>query len=166
MELQHLTGITVITNSIEQSPWEANSHPLTQKIPRLLWNPKIRYHIPNSPLLVPILIQMNSAYTLLRYSIRSSLQLSSNLRIGLPSNLCSSVFPTKILYAFLISPMRATCTAYLILLDLITLIIIGEMHMLWSSSLGSVLQPSGTSSEVQIFFSSPCSLLSVTKDQG
>jgi len=35
--------------------------------------------------------------------------LSSHLRLGLSSGLFPSYFPTKIFYAFLISPMRATC---------------------------------------------------------
>jgi hypothetical protein len=38
------------------------------------------------------------------------------------------------LYAFLISPMRTTCPAHLIILDLIILIIFAEQHKIWSST--------------------------------
>jgi len=41
-----------------------------------------------------------------------------------------SHFTNKILHAFLITLMRAAYTAHLILLDLITLIIFGEEHIL------------------------------------
>jgi hypothetical protein len=45
------------------------------------------------------------------------------------------------LYAFLVSPMRATCPASLTLLHLITLIILGEKYRLRSFSLRSFLHP-------------------------
>jgi hypothetical protein len=56
--------------------------------------------------------------------------LSSHVSLGLPSGLYLSGFPTKILYAFLFDPMRATCPVHLNLIDLIILIISGEEYRL------------------------------------
>jgi len=65
--------------------------------------------------------------------------LSSHLRLGFPSSLFPSRFPTKILYAFLMYPVHAPCPAHLVLLHLITLTIFGEVYKLRSSSLHGLL---------------------------
>ena len=72
-------------------------------------------------------------------SWRSSLILSTHLRLGLPSGLFPSSFPIKTLYTPLSSPIRATCPAHLILLDFITRTILGEEYKTFSSSLCNLL---------------------------
>jgi hypothetical protein len=68
-------------------------------------------------------------------SLRSILIPSSHLRIGLPSGLFPPGFPTKTLYTFHSSPMRATCPAHLIRLDLTCLMISGDEYKLWSPNI-------------------------------
>jgi hypothetical protein len=108
------------TNSMELSPsWEAASRSATQQFPNILWNPKVYYRVHKSPPLVPILSQINPVHI-------TPSHFSKILGLGLPSGLYPFGFPTKMLYTFLFSPIRAICPAHLILIDLIILITFSE----------------------------------------
>ena len=99
-------------------------------------------------------------------SWRSIIILSTHLRLGFPSGLFPSGFPTKTLYTPLSWPIRATCPAHLILLDFITRTILGEQYTSFSSSLCSLLDSAVTSSLLcpnillNTLFSNTLSLLS------
>jgi hypothetical protein len=82
-----------------------------------------------SALLDLILSQMNPVHTHTHtIPLSSVLILFFYLGQGLPNGFFPSGFPTKSLYAFLITTMRDTCLAYLIPLDIITLAICGEEY--------------------------------------
>jgi hypothetical protein len=98
---------------MELSPsWEAASCSATQEFINITWNPKLHYRVYRNPPLVPILSQINALHNTQSYLSKICFNIMSNLRFGLLSGPFPSGFPTNILYAFLVSPIRATCPAH------------------------------------------------------
>jgi hypothetical protein len=108
----------LLTHSMDHSPsWETNqSLKPVKKFPAFVWNPKFLYRSQNCPPLLPILSQFHQVPKNPQSSGRFILILSSPLRLGHPSGLFLSSFPTNIRCTPLSSPIRATCSAHLILL--------------------------------------------------
>ena len=112
---------------------EVNWFSAGQEISCILCNLKVHYCIYRNPPLVCILSHINPALASYPTSWRSTLILSSHLHLGLPNGLFPSGFLIKILYALLLSPIPATCPAYLIFLNLITETIF-EAKIIYQSS--------------------------------
>jgi hypothetical protein len=117
---------------MELSPsWEVANCAATQELPRVLWNTKFHYRVHKSPSLVPILSQINTIHT-----ISSDL---SKIHFNIVHPPTSS--PSQLSLSFWVShqypiwfffvPIRATCHAHLILLDLVILIMLWEEYKLW-----------------------------------
>ena len=87
---------------------------LVKKFPIFYGTWRFIYRVHKSPLLVPILSQINPLHAPYPTYWKSILILSSNQLLGLSSGLPLPCLPTKILYAPLLSPILATCPAHLI----------------------------------------------------
>ena len=109
-------------------------------------NPKVHHRTHKCPPPVPILSQLHPVLTTTPTSWRSILILSSHLRLGLPNVLFPSVFPTRTMCTSHPSPICATRTAHLILLDFTTRTIFGKEYRSLSSSLCNFLHYPVTSS--------------------
>jgi hypothetical protein len=104
-----------------------------------------------SPPLFRILSHMNLVHTLPLCFVNIISILPFHLRLGLSSDLFPSSYLTKILHAFVTSPMRAAYPVHRIILDFITLITFGEEEKLRCSLLCIFLQSSVSSFRLNQF---------------
>ena len=127
---------------MEQSPsWEANRFSVSQEIPHILWNPNVHYRIHKCPPPVPILSQLDLVHTPTSHFLNIHLNIIIPSTYESPKRSLSFSFPTKTLYTPLLSHIRATCPAHLVLLDFISQTIFGEQYRSLSSPLWPISCP-------------------------
>jgi hypothetical protein len=97
-----------LTTSMERNrSWEAGSRSAGREVPRLLWSTRVHCRVRGGPPLVPVLGRTSRVRSFRSASLGSILILFSHKRLDLQSYLFPSGFPTKFLYALLISPIQA-----------------------------------------------------------
>jgi len=95
---------TVFFSMEQSSSWESNGPSASQEIPRIFWNRNVHNRIQKILPLVRVLSHINPAHAISSHLFKIYFNIILHLPPGLPSSIFSSVFPSKILYAFLFSP--------------------------------------------------------------
>jgi len=130
-----------------QSPsWEANRFAASQEIPRISRNRKVHYRPHKRPPTVSILGQPNPVHIPTSHLLEIHRNIIHPSTPRSPKWSLSFRFPKQDPIHPLSSPIRATCPAYLILLDFYTRTILGEQYKSFSSSLCNLLHSPVTSS--------------------
>ena len=129
---------------MDQSPWKPTGSQLVKKFPSYYGKGNFITALTTAHHLLLSWARSIQCMPTHSNSWRSIVILSTHLRLRFANGLFRSGFPTKPLYAPLLSPIRATCPTHLIL-DLITQTIFGELYRSLSSSLFSFLHYAVTS---------------------
>ena len=104
----------LLTCSKVQSPSsEANQFSASQEIPRILWNPKVYCCIHKCPPPVLILGHTDPVHASTSHLLKIHLNILPSMS-GSSKWFFPSGFPTKTLHTPFLSPIPATCPAYLI----------------------------------------------------
>ena len=144
-----------------QSPsWQPNWFAASQEIPRISRDPKVHYHTHKRPPPFSILGQPNPVHIPTSHSWRSILILSTHLRLGLPIGLLPSGFPTKTLY----TPSPHPYSPHTQPISLFSMLSPAQYWVRSSNHLApryaiSSIPPLPRPSSVQIFSSTPCSVV-------
>jgi hypothetical protein len=118
----------LLTSWSSSLPWEANWFSASQEILHILWNLKVHYRFHKRPPPVPTLSQLDTVHTPTSHFLKFYLILSSHLYLG-PSKLSLPIrFPHQNPVNTSPFPIRATCPANIIHIDLITRTIFGEQY--------------------------------------